>query len=108
MLNELVPIIGLMSELRLPVLRATPVFVDSQSMLFIANDQAAVKRSVWILRRAAVLREFVDQQVVEFFKVGDPDNVANMLTKPLTLAALNRCLEYLKPASSGAYLSDIK
>jgi len=59
------------SELRLPVLRATLVFVDSQSMLFVANDQAVVKRSVWILRRAAVLREFVDQQVVEFFKVGD-------------------------------------
>ena len=91
MLNKLVPIIGLMSELRIPILRATPVFVDSQSMLFIANDQAAVKRSVWILRLAAVLREFVDQQVVEFFKVGDPDNVANMLTKPLTLTRY--CLE---------------
>ena len=87
MLNKRVPLIGLMSELRIPVLRAKPVFVDSQSMLFIANDQAAVKRSIWILRRAAVLREFVDQQVVEFFKVGDPDNIANMLTKPLTLAA---------------------
>ena len=49
----------------MPVLRATPVFVDSQSMLFVANDQAAVKRSVWIIRRAVVLREFVDQQVVD-------------------------------------------
>ena len=108
MLNKRVPLSGLMSELRIPVLRATPVFVDSQSMLFIANGQAAVKRSICILRRAAVLREFVDQQVVEFFKIGDPENVANMLTKPLTLAVLNRCLEYLKPASSDEYLSDIK
>ena len=107
MLNKLVPIAGLFAELRLPSLRAIPVFVDSQSMIFVANDQAAVKRSVWILRRSAVLREFVDQQVVEFFKVGDPENVANLLTKPLTLEKLNKYLSYLKPASPTSYLQGI-
>ena len=108
MLNKLVPIAGLFVELRLPSLRAIPVFVDSQSMIFVANDQAAVKRSVWILRRSAVLREFVDQHVVEFFKIGDPENVANLLTKPLTLEKLNNYLSYLKPASSTDYLLGIK
>ena len=52
-------------------------------MIFVANDQASIKRSVWIHRRAKILRESVDAEDVQFVKVSDPDNVADGFTKPL-------------------------
>ena len=33
----------------------TPIMFDSQTTIFVANDETAIKRSIWIRRRSAIL-----------------------------------------------------
>ena len=69
----------------------------SQWTIFVANAAASAKRSVWLSRRAAVLREGVDTKEVTFEKIGDPDNVANYYTKPVTTMTMNQYFSYTHP-----------
>ena len=59
-----------------------------------SNSAASVKRSVWLNRRAAVLREFVDTSEVTFMKIDDPDNVANYFTKPVSAHTMQHYFQY--------------
>ena len=47
---------GLVHELGVLMQAPTVVYCDSSSTIFVAKDATSVKRSVWLLRRAAVLR----------------------------------------------------
>ena len=92
---------GVLQEVGILQLRPTPIFSDSQSTIFVANSQQAVKRSVWTARRAAALRDSVDSKAVQFFKVASADNCADMLTRPVTCAEMRRLMSYIAPHTVG-------
>jgi hypothetical protein len=52
--------------------------------VFVACKTAAIKRSVWINRRAAVIREAVDALMFQFQKIVGVNKTANGNTKPVT------------------------
>ena len=83
-----------MQELGIHMTEPTVVYCDSQSTIFVSNDATSVKRSVWLLRRAAVLREAVDAREFVFNKIGDPDNCADMNTKAIPLAKLKHLMSH--------------
>ena len=72
----------------------TVVYCDSSSTIFVAKDAASVKRSVWLLRRASVLREAVDAKEFWFCKIGDADQCADMETKPISHAKMQHLLSH--------------
>ena len=59
----------------------TPYYIDSASTIFVAKDASAVKKSVWLIRRAVVLREGVTMGDIDPIKVGEADNFADIFTK---------------------------
>jgi hypothetical protein len=81
--------------MNIPQVRPTPIFCDSQSTVFVANDAAAAKKSIWVSRRAAVLREAVDDGTVSFEKIAREDNVADYLTRAVTHAEYLRFAQYI-------------
>ena len=50
---------GTLQELRIRCGKPTPYYLDSSSTVFVATDDKSVKKSVWLIRRAAVLRDGV-------------------------------------------------
>ena len=82
----------------IPQFRPIPVFCDSQSTVFVANDAAAAKKSIWVSRRAAVLREAVDDGTISFEKIAREDNVADYLTRPITHAEYLHFAAYIWPS----------
>ena len=62
---------------------ATPLYCDSQSTVFAANDTGATKRSVWTLRRVASLRESVELGLIDVTKIDGKLNVADGFTKAI-------------------------
>ena len=90
-------IANVLQEMDVPQVRPTPVFCDSQSTVFVANDAAAAKKSIWVSRRAAVLREAVDDGTIDFIKIPREDNVADYLTRPVTHAEYLHFAEYIWP-----------
>ena len=94
MLHKTIPLRGLLAELLVPQLQPTPTYTDSQSTIFCAESAAAARNSVWINRRAAVLREGVDTKEISLLKISDADNCSNYFTKPVTTAVMNRYFSY--------------
>ena len=88
---------GLAQEIGITMEQPTPVYCDSASCIFVANKTGAVKRSLWNVRRAAVLREAVDMHEVAFCKVPEADNVADGFTKPIPHTAWAHHMEYIAP-----------
>ena len=74
---------GLTHELHVPQLLPTPAYFDSSTTIFCANDDAAVKRALWLRRRIAVLREGVEHFEFDPVKIDEADNCADMNTKYL-------------------------
>ena len=101
-LHHVYPIRGLLQELLIPQTWPTTIYCDSQSTIFVAHDGSAVKRSVWVLRRTAVLREAVDMQDFIFRKVSDDDNCADGATKPIPHQKHVRCLSHTHQHASQA------
>ena len=94
MMHRVMPVRGLAHELRITQSFGTPGFIDSSSTVFIARDQAAPKRSIWILRRSAVLQESKEQGDIDPLKIDEHDNVADDQTKPVSHATFVRHLRY--------------
>jgi hypothetical protein len=88
---------GLAQEIGITMEQPTPVYCDSASCIFVANKTGAVKRSLWNVRRAAVLREAVDMHEVAFCKVPEADNVSDGFTKPIPHTAWTHHMEYIAP-----------
>ena len=60
-----------------------PFYLDSSSTTFVANDDKGVKKSVWLIRRAAVLRDGVMHGQIEPIHLSEKDNVADPFTKSI-------------------------
>jgi hypothetical protein len=96
--NHTVPIDGILREWHInntdvPV----PIFCDSQSTIFISKAVTSIRRTVWLERRAIVLREYVDSREFVFIKISGELNIADGLTKPMTQATYKLHLSYSHP-----------
>ena len=56
-MHKIVPLRGLLTEMRIPQEQGTPLYIDLASTVFVAQSRGAVKKSAWIRRRAQVLTE---------------------------------------------------
>jgi hypothetical protein len=98
---------GLLHEMRIRQDQPTPLYCDSQSTVFVANDASSIKRSVWISRRAQVLREAVDERVVAFMKIPEADNVADGFTKVITNAVMNHHAHHIHPQGDAGVIEGL-
>lgn len=74
---------GVMREWGYPCADATPFMFDSATTIFVAKDESAVKRSIWIRRRSRVLTEGTEMGDINPVKVDESLNAADMHTKYL-------------------------
>ena len=80
-----VPINGVLQEIMVRCGRATPFILDSGSVVFAVTSDRSVRRSTWLLRRAAPLQEAEQSHQIEPLKVRERDMVADPYTKYLKL-----------------------
>jgi hypothetical protein len=92
-LHRLMAIRGLLQELRIHQLAPSPLYIDSAFTVFVAKDVGGTKRSVWVLRRTAVLTQSVGKDV-DAVKIGEADMVADGYTKAIKHAVWIRHLAY--------------
>merc|ERR1712185_660037 len=63
--------------------KPTPFHMDSKTTVFVAESDAAIKRSGWTRRRALVLQEGVDLGEIKPMHVHEWANAADAFTKYL-------------------------
>ena len=100
-LHRIIPVRGLLQELHILQDRPTPLYMDSQSALYVALDRAAVKKSVWLRRRASMLQEGVEQLEIDPRKVAGEDNLADNETKYKTYGEWRRLVNASNNLSAG-------
>ena len=93
-MHKIVPLRGLLTEWRIHQDRATPVYIDSASTVFVAQSRGAVKKSAWIRRRAEVLQEAFDLGECDPIKIEEYNNFADPQTKYLKFNTWIRHLHY--------------
>ena len=74
---------------------ATPIFSDNQGCIALARDPVAHSRTKHIDVRYHYIRELVAYNKATVEYIPTDEMVADMLTKPLLLAALRRCIKGL-------------
>ena len=94
-LHRVLPVRGQLLELSILQDTPTPLYIDSASAIFVINDKSAVKRSVWLLRRAAILQEAVEMGEIVAIKIGEADNFADPETKAMLIKVWERHLSYV-------------
>ena len=94
-LHRVIPINGVLQELRVRRGKPTPFYLDSKTTVFVAESDGAIKRSGWTRRRALVLQEGVDQLEIKPLYVPEWANVANIFTKYLKQQVWKRHMSYL-------------
>jgi hypothetical protein len=70
--------------------RGTSLLIDSATTIYVATDDTAVKRSMWLARRASVMQEGVEAEEIEPIKISEDLNAADMHTKYLTYPVWKR------------------
>jgi hypothetical protein len=93
-LHRVIPIRGHLQEIGVVQEVPTPYYIDSASTIFVAKDAGAVKKSVWLIRRAVVLREGVVMGDIDPIKIGEADNFADIFTKWLPPDVWRRHVAY--------------
>ena len=78
------------------------LYIDSQSTLYVALDRAAVKKSIWLRRRAGILQDGVEQLEIAPLKIAGDINPADAETKYLPYEAWRKLLEYSNNFGAGA------
>jgi hypothetical protein len=74
---------------------STPIFSDNQGYIALARDPVAYSRTKHIDVRYHYIRELVAFNKVTIEYIPIKEIVADILTKPLSLAALRRCIKGL-------------
>ena len=80
-LNLLVPISGVLQEVRVRCGAKVPFYLDSATTVFVAKSDTAIKKSVWLIRRAAVLEDGVVNGEIEPIHISERDMAADPFTK---------------------------
>ena len=94
-LSTVIPINGTLQELRIRCGAATPFYLDSKTTVFVATNDTAVKKSIWLVRRVAVIADGVKQGEIQPIHINDPDMCADPLTKYLTFPVWDRHMAYM-------------
>ena len=94
-LNRIITARGLLQEMHYPQDRPTPTFTDSATSIFVANDDGALKRALWLRRRVLVLRDGVDEGEFEPIKIPEEDNAADVYTKYLVFQKWKRHTDFI-------------
>ena len=76
-----VPLRMVLRALRVPIDVATPIYVDNESAVAVALDDASMKRSLYLIRRIWFLQELVDNGEVMPVSCEGQYNLADQLTK---------------------------
>jgi hypothetical protein len=91
----LIPIDGILQELHISQGKPMPFYLDSQTTVYVATSDTAVKKSVWLIRRAAVLEDGVMYNMIKPIHISERDMVADPLTKYLKQGVWWRHMHYL-------------
>ena len=99
------PVIGVLEELRIQLGKAVPFYLDSKTTVFVASSDSAVKKSVWLIRRVAVIEEGVVNGYVIPVHITERDMAADPFTKYLTFGVWSRHMHFLlnKPGAVPRY-----
>jgi hypothetical protein len=91
-----------LQELHIPQVPPSPLYVDSLSSVFVANDEASVKKSVWMIRRAIVVQEAVALKEIAVIKIDEENNLADLMTKYVKYDKWRRMMTILLNAPTPA------
>ena len=86
---------GLLQEAHIQCGDSMPFYLDSASTVFVAKDDTGVKKSVWLIRRAAVLQESAEFKEIEPIHISERHMVADAFTKYLPHEVWRRHMNYL-------------
>ena len=86
---------GLLQELRIRLGQPTPLYLDSKTTVFVALNDTAVKKSVWLTRRVAVLQDASRQREIIPLHISEKDMIADPFTKYLPYAVWDRHMGYM-------------
>jgi hypothetical protein len=93
-LEHVLPARGQLLECGIFQDQPTPVYIDSASAIFVIHDRAAVKRSIWLLRRATILQESAEYGDIIAIKIPGVDNFSDPETKQVSSKVWRRHLWY--------------
>ena len=94
-IHRAIPLIEFCHELGIRQLAPVPLFTDSQSVIYVARDTGAAKRSIWLQRRVAVMQEAVALQQIAPTHIDGTLNVADILTKYVAHPTWIRMMRYI-------------
>ena len=72
-----------------------PFYLDSDTTVKVAKSDTAIKKSVWLIRRAAVLEDCVVHGIIEVHHVLERDMAADPFTKYLPFNVWSRHMHYV-------------
>ena len=90
-----VPVCGVLQEVRVQLGAALPFYLDSVTTVFVAASDTAIKKSVWLIRRAEVIQEGVSNEELCPIHISERDMCADPMTKYLPQAVWSRHMHYL-------------
>ena len=94
MLARVLPVRGQLLELSIYQHLHTPVYIDSASAIFVIEDKRAAKRSIWLLRRAAILQEAQQMRDIIVIKISESDQFSDPETKVVAAKTYRKHLWY--------------
>ena len=80
---QAIPFRGILAELGIFQEVPTPLVVDSRSTILVARDRAAMKKSLYIMRRVLFMQECVADGEIEYYSCKGKMNLADSFTKPI-------------------------
>ena len=95
-LNLIIPVNGTLQELGIRQGAPTPFYLDSATTVFVASSDTSIKKSVWLIRRAATLQDGVRLQEIEPLYLTERDMLADPFTKYLAAGVWARHVHYLQ------------
>ena len=93
-LNSVMPVNGILQEIGIRQGASTPYYLDSNTTVFVSSNDAAAKKSVWMMRRVVVLHEGVTMSEITPIHITEKDMVADPLTKYLKQVVWARHMKY--------------
>jgi hypothetical protein len=79
----------------------TPLYIDNQAAIRVCTSLKTGHKLKHINMRLAYLRELINTGVIALYFVGTDDNVADILTKPLSRAQFEKLREILMAGHNG-------
>ena len=97
--HRLIPNRGLIQECHIPQSAATAIFLDSMTTIYVANNDTAAAKSLWLRRRVDILHTHQENGAVVYNKVAEEFNPADVYTKYLTYDRWKRHMKVILNAT---------